>query len=277
MPRMIDLIRNSELPSNLMQSAARGSLSVSPPEMIEILVYLAMHNKVFGEQAGLTLAGWDEKASLAAAADPQTSAEVLGYFFAHENLRKALLSTLAENPSVAEESLDGLAVSGSRWVAETLMKSERVINSATLLQALQTNPCLRPAELAEIAEKLASLGVTSSVEAPTEPEVSDEVIEGALTKYFEVHAAELEVENDQLFQPIEIMLEYTTRPVAEVSVKPVVEPGVASAGGSKPSAAKTTAAVAPAVHGRKHSPFAHAERRDSALQKISKLDIKGRI
>jgi hypothetical protein len=277
MPRMIDLIRKSELPSNLMQSAARGSLSVSPPEMIEILVHLAVHNKVFGEQAGLTLAGWDEKASLAAAADPQTSAEVLGYFFAQENLRTALLPTLAENPSVAEESLDGLAVSGSRWVVETLMKSERVESSPTLLQALQTNPCLRPAELAEIAKKLASLGVTSSVEAQPEPEVSDEVVESALTKFFEVHASELEVENDQPFQPIEIALEYTTRAVVEVSVKPVVEPGVASAEGSKTSPAKATTGPAVAVHGRKPSPFAHTERRDSALQKISKLDIKGRI
>jgi hypothetical protein len=53
-----------------MQSAARGALSVPPAETIEILVHLALHNKLFGEQARLTLAGWDEKASLAAAADP---------------------------------------------------------------------------------------------------------------------------------------------------------------------------------------------------------------
>src|SRR5208283_1332484 len=113
MPRMLDLIRNSEVPSNLMQSAARGSLSVPPGEAIEILVYLALHHKLFGPQARLTLAGWDEKASLAVAADPATSAEVLGYFVSPENLRPALLPALAENPSVSEESLDALAVSGS--------------------------------------------------------------------------------------------------------------------------------------------------------------------
>jgi hypothetical protein len=277
MPRMIDLIRNSELPSNLMQSAARGSLTVRPPEMIEILVHLALHNKIFGEQAGLTLAGWDEKASLAAAADPQTSAEVLGYFFAQENLRTVLLPSLAENPSVPEESLDGLAVSGSRWVVETLMKSERVMSSPMLLRALQSNAYLRPAELAEIAKKLASLEVASSVEAHPEADVSDEVVEGALTKYFEVNAAELEMEKDQPFQPIEIMLEYTTRAEAVAGQHPVVGPGGAGAEGSKTLAAKSAAGVAPAVHGRKPSPFAHVERRDSALQKISKLDIKGRI
>ena len=39
--------------------------------MIEILVYLAVHNRVFSEQAQLTLAGWDEAASRAAASDPK--------------------------------------------------------------------------------------------------------------------------------------------------------------------------------------------------------------
>jgi len=91
MSQMLDLIRNSEVPANLMHSAAHGSLSVPPGETIEILVHLALHNKMFGDQARLTLAGWDEKASLAVAADPKTSAEVLGYFVSPENLRVSLL------------------------------------------------------------------------------------------------------------------------------------------------------------------------------------------
>ena len=79
MSRMIDLIRVSALPSNLMQSASKGSLSVPPQEMIEILVHLALHNKVFGQQAQITLAGWDENASRAAASNSATSKEVLHY------------------------------------------------------------------------------------------------------------------------------------------------------------------------------------------------------
>ncbi len=60
-----------------------------------------------------------------AAADPKTSAEVLGYFVALENLRTALLPALAENPSVSEEALDRLAVSGSRSVVEALLDESR--------------------------------------------------------------------------------------------------------------------------------------------------------
>ncbi len=77
-------------------------------ENIEILVYLARHNKVFGDLARMTLAGWDEKASLAAAADPQTSREVLEYMISPENLRPKLLPALLENPSVSRMSWQSL-------------------------------------------------------------------------------------------------------------------------------------------------------------------------
>ena len=56
MARTIDQIRASKLPSNLMQFAARGALQVSAAENLEILVYLARHNPVFGTTARLTLA-----------------------------------------------------------------------------------------------------------------------------------------------------------------------------------------------------------------------------
>ena len=263
MPRVLDLIRNSEIPFNLMHSAARGSLAVPPEEMIEILVYLALHHKLFGEQARLTLAGWDEKASLEAAADPNTSAEVLGYLVSRENLRPVLLPALAANPSVSEDALDELAVSGPRSAIEALLTSERVLNSPQLLQALQSNAKLRPKELAEIGKRLAALGV-SPIEPPeasevdaAEVEASDKALDGTVAQYLLEHAAEVEAEKDKPFQPIGMEHE--------------------DVGGD--AAGKSTVASAPPVafHARKHPPAVHEERRDSALQKISKLDIRGRI
>jgi len=94
MARMIDLIRASAVPANLMQSAAKGALSVPPRERIEILVYLAVHSKIFGEQAQLTFAGWEEAASRAAAGDPTTPREVLEYLASPKNLRPVLLPAL---------------------------------------------------------------------------------------------------------------------------------------------------------------------------------------
>ncbi len=282
MPQMLDLIRNSEVPSNLMQSAARGALSVPPGETIEILVYLALHHKLFGPQARLTLAGWDERACLAAAADPKTSAEVLGYFVSAENLRICLLPALAENPSVGEESLDQIAVSGTRSAAEALLASARETSSPRLLQALQSNASLRPAELGEIARKLTVLETRRAGDRDgTEAGVPDEVIESTVTKFLEEHAAELAAEKDKPFQPLGILHE-VAGVAAAGEVGPQAAPAAASASAeaaaakSAPAAAGTSSAAI-AVHARKQPAPAHEERRDSTLQKIAKLDIKGRI
>src|ERR1700722_702823 len=142
MPRMLDLIRTSQVPSNLMQSAARGSLSVPPAEVVEILVYLSLHHKVFGQQARLTLAGWDEKACVVAARDSATSAEVLDYWTSRDNLRIPLLRCLVGNPSVTDQSLLELAAQGTRPVVDVLLVSPRIVKSRALLKALRSNAIL---------------------------------------------------------------------------------------------------------------------------------------
>jgi hypothetical protein len=281
---MLDMIRNSQVPSNLMQSAARGALSVPPEETIEILVYLALHSKLFAERARLTLAGWDEQASMAAAADPKTSAEVLGYFVSPKNLRTCLLPALAENPSVKEEALDELAVSGSRAVVEGLLISARVMNSPQLLRALQSNANLRPTELAEIEKKLAALEA-NPVAAATEVDAADEVVESTVIKFLEENAAELAAEKDKPFQPIGMSLdgeegEAEGEAAAEVAPQTAAAPTSPSAEAApgKPAAvARKPGAAAVGVKAKKQVPPGVEERRDSVLQKISKLDIRGRI
>src|ERR1700745_3933056 len=120
MPRLIDLIRASAVPATPMHAAARGALALPAADMIEILVYLANHNKIFGQQARMTLAGWDEQSSLAVAADPNTPKEVLEYLIAPENLRPKLLPTLLENPSVSDTTLSVLASTGPREVVDAM-------------------------------------------------------------------------------------------------------------------------------------------------------------
>ncbi len=146
MARMIDQIRASKLPSNMMQFAARGALQVPAAENVEILVYLARHNKVFGGTARMTLAGWDEKASLAVACDPQSPVEVLEYFVSGDNLRPALLPALLENPSVSEAQIAKLAVSAMRDTIEIMLKSSRVHTLNSVIETLKSNPYLKKEE-----------------------------------------------------------------------------------------------------------------------------------
>jgi hypothetical protein len=295
MSRMIDLIRASALPSNLMQSAAKGSLSIPVGEMIEILVYLANHNKIFSEQAQLTLAGWDEASSRAAASDPHTPKEVLDYLISPRNLRPALLSALLDNPSVAEASLTELAASGSRDVVETLLNSNRVNRSSQMLNSLSSNPNLTGIQSAKIENQLASIAPErpapgTPVSAPPKPEPepvaeadevlaetspepaeSDEVLEEGLLAYFAEHASEISEEGDKPFQPIGGFYDELV-PDGE---EPLTEAPVTATQTPSPPAPEAAAAPKRAPVAKKS--HLNPTERGSALQKIAKLDIKGRI
>src|SRR5512135_839828 len=135
MPRMIELMRQSAVPANVMRSAARGALALPPPEMIEILVYLTT-NPVFAEQAKMTLAGWDEASSLLVASDPSTPKAVLEYLVAPQNRRPRLIPTLLENTAVEEAHLLDMAQTESRELVDMLLASERVRKSSHVLHAL---------------------------------------------------------------------------------------------------------------------------------------------
>jgi hypothetical protein len=296
MSRMIDLIRASALPSNLMQSAAKGSLSIPVGEIIEILVYLANHNKIFGEQAQLTLAGWDEASSRATAADPHTPKEVLDYLISPRNLRPVLLSALLDNPSVAEASLVELAASGSQDVVEAMLSSHRVNRSSQILISLSSNPNLTGIQSAKIENQLGSIAPErpapgTPVSAPPKPEPepvaeadevlaetspepaeSDEVLEEGLLGYFAEHASEISEEGDKPFQPIGGFYDELV-PDGE---EPLTEAALTAATDT-PSAPAPEAAAAPKRAPVVKKSHLSPTERGSALQKIAKLDIKGRI
>jgi hypothetical protein len=296
MSRMIDVIRSSGANSNVMQTAARGALSVPPQEMLEILVYLATQTKIFAERARLTLAGWDETYSRKAAADPKTPKEVLAYLITPGNLRPTLLPALLENPSVSENSLAELAAAASRYMLETLVKSPRINQSQTILSALSSNPNLNPTQSSVIAEKLASFAPPATGEprsatpspesAPATkspelealnqaatPETADGVTEEVVTAYLAEHATEISAEADKQFQPIGGGQEELT----SLSPAPHPEPAPPEAKAEAASGTAHGAAAAAKRAPTKKVYLSAEEQRGSALQKISKLDIKGRI
>jgi hypothetical protein len=286
MSRMIDLIRASAVPANLVQSAAKGSLSVPAGEMIEILVHLAVHNRVFSEQAQLTLAGWDEAASRTAASDSKTPKEVLDYLISPKNLRPVLLPALLANPSVSDEALLELAPKASRDSVEIMLKSDRINQSVEILKALLSNLNLTGIQSETIRNKIeppapevsqpevkTSVAESEPAGAPDEEvfqsapgdevQEADTVLDEGVLAYMKEHEGEIAAEADHAFQPIGgIHEEVSTIDAATAQV------AVASTGSTAGAAARK----APAKTGQ---PL--PEQRGSALQKISRLDIKGRI
>jgi hypothetical protein len=303
MARTIDQIRASKLPSNMMQFAARGALQVPAAENIEILVYLARHNQIFGPVARMTLAGWDEKSSVAAAADPQTTVEVLEYFISPDNLRPPLLPALVENPSLPVDQLVRFAIGASRESIAVMLKSKRVRSLRSVLDNLKSNPFLKKEEAEEVKKLLADLkspapapaplAVTPApkglpTEAPKEaakeivpavepPKAPGDAPESAATSanadewgddealdaYLKEHAHDIAAEGEKPFKAIGGILELLGEdyyPVTDEADAPAPAP-------VEPDAPKTVATPklpVPAL-------------RENALQKISHLDVKGRI
>ena len=176
---MIELIRESAVPANLLRAAARGGLALPPDEMIEVLVQLT-ENPVFAEQARMTLAGFDEASSRAVAADPSTPQPVLDYFSKLENLRLALIPTLLENSSVPEPRLVEIAHNASRDIIPLLLESARVQVTPNVLHALIGNQNLDENDTQRVRDLLAGMGEQERPIEPDEP-----------TPYEVMHAAEI--------------------------------------------------------------------------------------
>src|SRR5581483_6831223 len=152
MGRHLDLVRRSALPSHQMMTAAKGALHVPVEEMVEILVFLAENNKIFGEQARMTLAGWDEKSAKEIVSNPATPKEVLDYWTSPKNLRQVLFPLLLENPSVSVNklSLIGSTLKGE-WV-DFMLASPRIRKTQAILHDISTNKGLSGTQTARLQE-----------------------------------------------------------------------------------------------------------------------------
>ena len=288
MPTMLEMIKASAVPANLMNAAAHGSLSMPAVETLEVLVYLTQ-NKVFGKQAKLTLAGWDLEATQAVVSDPNSPHPILDYFILPQNIRPKLLAGLIENPSVGEDALVLLATEGSRDVVRAMLASARVRAAHKVLEPLSRNPNLAVEETEQVRAWLSGTelrvvggtesGIAESGEGTAESLDESEEAIAALTAFEREHAAELAAEAGKPFQPIggTYGLEISGEPEIEAApeAEPTGQPARAPAAGGGAAAAAPAPALAKTKP--KAKPKSPEAERVSVLQKIAKLDVKGRV
>ena len=253
MPRMIDLNRQSSVPATVMRSATKGALALPAAEMIEILVYLAA-TPLFGEDARLTLASWDEAACRAVCSDPASPNDVLEYFL--HNRRPRLMPTLLDNPAIPESVLLDIAQEQSAESVQLLLATARAKASANVLQALTSNPVLMPSQVQQVREALERTATAEQVAEHTE----DAEYEEAVAQYVAEHAAEIAAEEGKRFQL-----------VGDAEAEP--QAGEPAPGATVPSAA-VPAAAALAV---KKAAKREDDERISPLQKISRLTVGERV
>ncbi len=241
---MIDLVKQSAVPASVMRSAAHGALSLPAAEMIEILVHLTQSH-VFGEQAKLTLAAWDESVLANIARDPKTPAAVLEYLSDPENARAGVVSALLENRSIADERIAELASVHSLGILAALAKSPRVRNSALLRTVLAANPYLESA----LRQQLGAVAGSDS-EADSAVDLHDDAtIDLQAVKYVAEHHAEITAESDKRFELVESTAE------EEQELKKVAPPASGAQGETK----------------------APVPEHISPIQKIGRLDVSERV
>jgi len=298
MARMIDLIRQSAVPSNVMRSASKGALTLPAGEILEILVYLTA-NPVFAKDATMTLAGWDEKSCAQVLADPQTPFEVTNYFLDAKNRRPKLLPALLENPSVRESALMELAQAQSREIVDMMLKSARVRRSTDILHAVGSNPHITDQEKQEIEMALRNVGLdTVQIHAVLEPVEEAPAAEEGPSQYEIDNAAAIAAE-EAAAKPFEVLgpidesatgPEHVVQPISAAEAQATIAAAVpASELAGMPASEPAAAAVAPALDPNSPEAIEHAKamlmrdaekkstERISVLQKIAKLTVGQRV
>jgi hypothetical protein len=281
MAPILELIKKNAVPVNVMRSAARGALPLSSDEALEVLVYMAQH-PLFGQDARMTLAGWDAQSALEVLSKDTAMPEVLLYYWQPENRRPVLMPTLIENPAITENLLMELADTASRETVKMLLASARARSTPGVVEALLGNVNLTPEE----AQELQGGGhpepeLVPQQLGPTLEEFEVRPEEAAALELFQQeHAAEIAAEAGKPFELVkdeEPAAEVATTDAA-VSVGEEIEESTAAVALTGAQAGATEGAVGRGIAPENTGDFEAAEQKKlTVLQRVSKLNVGQRI
>jgi hypothetical protein len=283
MAPILELIKKNAVPVNVMRSAARGALPLPLEETLEVLVYMAQH-PLFGQDARMTLAGWDAQAALEVLSKDIAMPEVLLYYWQPENRRPVLMPALIENPAIPENLLMELADTASRETVKMLLASARARSSPGVLEALLGNANLAPEEAQQLQRR-----EPEAEAAPQEPEPTLEEFEvlpdpesaAALEAFQQEHAAEIAAEEGKPFELVKDEGPAAVAPTGDTSAtigEETEKPTAATASVASSAAATTESTSMRGVPLENPDEFDVAEQKKlTVLQRVSKLNVGQRI
>ena len=262
-----------------MRSAARGALPLPAEETLDVLVYMAQH-PLFGQDARMTLAGWDAQSAQEVLSKDTATPEVLLYYWQPENRRPVLMPTLIENPAIPESLLMELADTASRETVKMLLASARARSNPGVVEALLGNANLNPEEAQELKGGGSAEGEAAAQQSEQTLEefevVPDPESAAALEAFQREHAAAIAAEEGK---PFELVKE--EGPEAEDAARvgeEAEEAGAVVASASTSSAGPAESAIARGALLENPDDFDAAEqKRLTVLQRVSKLNVGQRI
>src|SRR3954470_5934192 len=281
MAPILELIKKNAVPVNVMRSAARGALPLSADETLEVLVYMAQH-PLFGQDARMTLAGWDAQSALEVLSKDTATPEVLLYYWQPENRRPVLMPTLIENPAIPENLLMELADTASRETVKMLLASARARSTPGVVEALLGNSNLTPEE----AQELQGRGHAEPEAASQGPEQTLEEFEvvpdpesaAALEAFQREHAAAIAAEEGKPFELVKDEEPAAEAPEVAASVGDLAEEPAAAVALAGAQTLPTEGAPARGLPLDNPDEFDAAEQKKlTVFQRVSKLNVGQRI
>ena len=275
METILELMKRNAVPANVMRTAAKGALPLPAQQTLEVLVYLTS-NPVFAQDAKMTLASWDLSLATKIVAEPAAPPEVLSYYWAPENRRPALMPALIENPAIPETLLMELAAEAPREIITMLVASARVRNSPAIVEALETNPRVRPEDLRHLKGGHASEQAPLAEPEPELEAAADPEAEAAQQAFQQEHAAEIQAEEGKAFELVEGETQSHAAETAESMELTGEEEGTPVPAEAAPEAATEAFAVA-ALKSSNPSTTQAEEKKLTLLQKLSRMRASERV
>ena len=278
MAPILELIKKNGVPVNVMRSAARGALPLPAEETLEVLVHMAQH-PLFGQDARMTLAGWDPQSALEVLSKDTAAPEVLLYYWQPENRRPVLMPALIDNPAITENLLMELADTASRETVNMLLASARARSTPGVIEALLGNAYLTPVEAQELQG-----GHPQPETVPQQPEEKLEEFDAppeavaALQTFQQAHATEIAAEEGKPFELVKDDEPPGDVAPGESAVRVAEEPVPPELIASAVPAVAPTAVVPEKLPLENRDEFEVAEKKKlTVFQRVSKLNVGQRI
>jgi hypothetical protein len=271
MPKMLELIRQSAVPANVMRTAAKGALDLPAPEMLEVLVHLSKH-QLFGDEARMTLASWEYKSALAVVSDTEAPTAVLTYFANPDHLRPDLFPALMDNPSVPDSAIAQMAEKGLRSTVEALIQHPRTHKSARILHALTKNENVRLSEIESLEKEMTQLSDSSTGQ-------EDELVEAAIAAFHEKYADDIVAEGDRPFELFRYADEDSGPEVLEQTEPPAMPELLEASDPTPVTESQTQASSATPQPEEKLGvvPKEQREQRSTPFQRIARMTVGERV
>ena len=271
MPKMLELIRQSAVPANVMRTAAKGALDLPAPEMLEVLVHLSKH-QLFGDEARMTLASWEYKSALAVVSDTEAPTAVLTYLANPDHLRPDLFPALMDNPSVPDSAIAQMAEKGLRSTVEALIQHPRTHKSARILHALTKNENVRLSEIESLEKEMTQLSDSSTGQ-------EDELVEAAIAAFHEKYADDIVAEGDRPFELFRYADEDSGPDVLEQTEPPAMPELLEASDPTPVTESQTQASSATPQPEEKLAvvPKEQREQRSTPFQRIARMTVGERV